>query len=314
MILTITPNPVLDRILTVPGFQPGKVCRSTSLTLSAGGKGLNVARAIRILGGQSLCTGFLGGHVGRLVADISSREALPARWTWIDGETRVTAIIMVPGQTGITVINEEGPGLLQPDWDRLQTEVLSAATGAKAICLNGSLPPGIAPENVETLIRALRRDRRRVFVDSSGAPLQAAVKASPDGIKINGLEAASLLGWPECSDAATAVKAARAIQRQGISRVAITLGADGAVVATPAGQWAATPPRVQAINPIGSGDAFLAGFTQSIMEGLPDAEALRCAVAAGTANALSTGGGAFASVEYQRILAGVTVRPIAQPA
>jgi 1-phosphofructokinase family hexose kinase len=311
MILTVTPNPAFDRVQTVPAFQPGRVCRSTALTLSAAGKGINVARAIRSLGGESMCAGFLGGHTGRMLAEFATRDRIPAQWTWIDGETRVTVIILAPETGTTTVLNEEGPSVNIRDWNRLQTDILASAAKAQAVCLSGSLPLGVPPEVMGTLIHALNLAQRRVFVDQSGKLLQIAVAAKPEVVKINNTEAAALLGCPEFDDPDSAARAAKAIRQNGVSKVIITLGAQGAVLAGHAGCWLATPPPLKIVSPIGSGDSFLAGLTLSMLQDLPDPEALRRAVAAGSANALSAAGGSFSPSDYDRILALTTVKPLA---
>jgi 1-phosphofructokinase family hexose kinase len=310
MILTVTPNPAFDRIQTIPAFHPGRVCRSTALTLSAAGKGINVARAVRNLGGNSMCAGFLGGHTGRLLADFTIRDGIPAQWTWIDGETRVSTIILSMNPESVTVINEAGPTITLPDWDRLQADILTLAANARAVCLSGSLPPGLPPEVLSSLIQSLNRDKRRVFVDSSGAPLRASIAAAPEVIKINVIEAASLLGWNEFDDINTSAQAAQTIRAFGISKVVLTLGAKGAVLAGNSGLWVAQPPPIKVISPIGSGDAFFAGMASAMLQELPDPEVLRQAVAAGSANALSIAGGSFSRQDVNQVLAGVTLNTL----
>jgi tagatose 6-phosphate kinase len=310
MIVTVTPNTALDRIEIVPSLTPGKVLRSTSLTLSAGGKGVNVARAIKNMGGEAACAGFLGGHTGRQHAGMVKQEKLPAVWTWIDGETRA-AIVIVDEATGeTTVINEEGPSVTTSDWDRMQAEVLKLAEKAEVVCLSGSLPLGLDPEAYTQMVRALNQVRRLVWVDSSGAALKAAVQSHPSVVKINGMEAAGLLGWREFQDVSTAAKAARTIQQSGLSQVVLTLGSLGAVLASDAGAWYACPPKIKAICPIGSGDAFLGGLVQAWLNHSPEPEVLRQAVAAGSANTLSVGGGKFTRQEYESVLAKTTVKKL----
>jgi tagatose 6-phosphate kinase len=311
MILTVTPNTALDRIETLPSLQPGQVLRSTALTLSPGGKGVNVARAIQNLGGEVFCAGFLGGHTGRQHAQLVNHENLSATWTWIDSETRA-AIVILDEKTGeMTVINEEGPTVTVSDWERLQADVLKMAEKADAVCLSGSLPLGLEADCYGELLRALIRVRRRVWVDSSGPALRAAVQSRPAVVKINGLEAADLLGWRDIPDISTALQAAQTIQQSGLSQVVLTLGKLGAVLASDAGAWFAHPPEIKVVCPIGSGDAFLGGLVLSWLNQDPDPDALRRAVAAGSANALMVGGGKFSRLEFEQILTNTTVKQLA---
>src|SRR5512138_1568438 len=96
MILCLTPNPAIDRTLLLPGLTAGNVHRAETVIVVAGGKGLNVARVIRTLGGEPLCMGFTGGHAGRLLADLAQNEGLNSCWTWTDSETRTCAIFISP--------------------------------------------------------------------------------------------------------------------------------------------------------------------------------------------------------------------------
>jgi len=311
MILTVTPNAALDRIEIIPSLAPGKVLRSSSLTLCPGGKGVNVARAVKSLGGKTICTGFLGGHTGRQHAELVSLEGLSAVWTWIEGETRAAIVIVDRASGETTVINEEGPAVSLADWERLQADILNLAAEAEAVCLSGSLPLGLHPEVYGELVRVLTQAGLRVWVDSSGATLQAAVQSRPAVVKVNGLEAAGLLGWGEIRDISTAVQAATTIQQGGLSQVVLTLGKLGAVLASDSGAWFACPPDIQAICPIGSGDAFLGGLVQAWIYKKNESESLRQAVAAGSANALSVGGGRFTHQDFEAVVAQTSVKKLA---
>jgi fructose-1-phosphate kinase PfkB-like protein len=159
-------------------------------------------------------------------------------------------------------------------------------------------------------VRALIKARRRVWVDSSGPALRAAVQSRPAVIKVNGLEAAGLLGWKEIQDIPTALQAAQTIQQSGMSQVVVTLGKLGAVLASDAGAWFAHPPEIQVVCPIGSGDAFLGGLVLAWLNQDSDPDALRRAVAAGTANALMVGGGRFTRQEFERILSLTSIKKL----
>jgi fructose-1-phosphate kinase PfkB-like protein len=140
--------------------------------------------------------------------------------------------------------------------------------------------------------------------------LRASIAAAPEVIKINVIEAASLLGWNEFDDINTSAQAAQTIRAFGISKVVLTLGAKGAVLAGNSGLWVAQPPPIKVISPIGSGDAFFAGMASAMLQELPDPEVLRQAVAAGSANALSIAGGSFSRQDVNQVLAGVTLNTL----
>jgi len=298
-ILCVTANVSVDRTLTVPGFAAGAVWRAASVTASCGGKGVNVARAVACLGHRATCAGLLAGHGGRLAAGSAEAEGLDAAWTWIEGETR-TCVIVVGADGETTVINEPGTMVAAGDWDRFVDDVVSAANSADAVCLAGSLPPGCPAGGLARLIAAAEAGGRPVWVDTSGAVLAEAVAVGA-GIKINGPEAETLLGRPVAT-VADAVDAASEIRHWGAAAAAVTLGGDGAVLVTDDGAWQARPPVIAVVSAVGSGDCFLAGLTTGLLDGLSPAEALRLAVAAGTANALRTAAGYVDTDDLARIL------------
>lgn len=301
MILCVTSNPALDRTFLIPGFIPGRIYRPETLIVAAGGKGINVARALRILGGDGLCAGFLAGHNGRMLAELAEREGLPGVWTWIEGETRICTIFADP-QGEATVINEKGPTATAQDWARLRDDILGQASDMDCVCFSGSMPPGAPPEVFADLLKTLRDQGTTVWADTSGKSLQAVLAVPGIHIKVNGDEAGAVLGRI-VSDPASASAAAQEIHRRIGGVVVLTLGKLGAVLANGKGCWYAQPPALKVLSNVGSGDSFLAGLVQSYITGETPDEALRRGVAAGSANALSIGGGSFSIDEFNRVLA-----------
>src|SRR5512132_2155100 len=171
MILCVTPNVAIDRTLSVSGFAAGGVWRAQGAGAAAGGKGLNVARALLGLGQSMCCAGPLGSRTGRQVAALADAEGLPARWTWIGGETR-TSVIVVGDGGETTVINEPGPLLSEHEWVRFIVDVADSASEAAAVCISGSVPPGSPTGGLARLIAAAGGARGRpVWLDTSGAAL-----------------------------------------------------------------------------------------------------------------------------------------------
>lgn len=307
MIFCITPNAAVDRTLTIPGFQKGGVSRATDTFIAAGGKGMNVARAVHNLGGVALCAGFLGGHSGRLLAELAEKEGFQAVWTWLDQETRACIIIIDPEDAGeATLINEEGAAITPADWARLQADILGQIERVDAVCLCGSLPSGTPPNGLAGLIHAVQTAGRPMWVDTSGAALQTAISAAPAGIKINAAEAGEIIGQA-ITNRATALQAGLALRQMGPQTVVLTLGRQGAILVHEAGSWWARPPVIKAVSGIGSGDSFLAGLVTGLAAGQSPATALQQAVAAGAANALRPGGGRFNISDFNTILAAVDI-------
>jgi tagatose 6-phosphate kinase len=302
-IICVTPNPALDLTLVVPDFEIGRVLRTTHTISAAGGKGVNVARGIKILGGEAINAGFLGGYAGRQVADYAASEGMRAEWTWIAGETRTCIILVI---NGATVVNEVGPTVSPEDWHRLKETVMRVSSQSGQVCFSGSLPPGSPTEAFVDLVRALVIAGKQVWVDTSGEPLAAVV---PCGvmIKVNGDEAGAILGRKGI-DVSSASDVAQELLQHGAAGVALTLGGDGAVLAIGKDTWQAVPPPLKVVSAVGSGDTFLSGLVTGFAVGLPASQALRRAIAAGAANALSSGGGFFTREEFDRLLAQTTIR------
>lgn len=307
--LCITPHMAIERNWLIPGFEMGKVFRAQETILQASGKGINAARAVRLLGAEPYCMGFLAGHTGRWVAEMIIAEGLSAEWTWINGETRTVAAIIDPrAGRDAAQISEDGPDTSKEDWERLAEQVLHAASRAKAAAFSGSFPPGTPYDRFARLVRDLQAAGCPVWIDSSGPQLRAAVEAGAAGVKVNGRELGSLLNR-EIDSVEAALRGAQELRDMGAGTVAVTLGADGAVLAGKEGAWIAHPPAIPRISSIGSGDCFLAGLLVYLQKGSPMTEALRWATAAGAANAMSFGAGKFSLEELQTAYTGAKVEP-----
>jgi len=299
MIICVTPNPAIDRTIILPSLVLGGVQRAERSIVAAGGKGLNVARAIRTLGGESLCMGFAGGHAGRLLADLAQNEGLNSSWTWTNSETRACTIL-VSQNSDATVINEPGMPVSKSDWKRLQRDVRKNISAAGLVCLCGSLPADSSSVDFQGLLSMLVDTGKQVWVDTSGSALVAALTVPGLCIKVNGDEISEPLGF-QVKDVRSAKRVLMMLGERGMTACVITLGAAGALLATKDGRWHAKGPRVRVVSTVGSGDAFLGGLLSALDSGKDWLDALRDAGAAGTANVLSAGGGQFALGEFQDI-------------
>lgn len=303
-IICVTPNVALDRTLVVPDFAFGNISRIKRGLAVPGGKGLNVMRAIKILGGEPIAMGLLAGFTGQMIEDMVKRDGYEAEWTWYQGETR-TCTIIVPADGDSAVINESGQ-ITAHDWSNLCTDICRVAERANRVCISGSLPLG-APDDAPTpLINQLNAMEAQVWVDTSGKTLANAIKAKPYAIKVNGDEIGAVLGV-EVEDLDSARHAGKRLLEQGIQVVVITLGADGALLISRDVIAKATPPAIDLVDPIGSGDSVLAGIVQAVASGQDFVQSVRVGVASGTVNALYAGGAQFPFEHFQRILHEVSV-------
>ena len=306
MIICITPNPAIDRTLILPRLVAGKVHRAEQVIVAAGGKGLNVARAISTLGGESLCMGFLGGHTGHLLADLAQNAGLASAWTWTHSETRTCTILVAQNGDG-TVINEAGPRVSKSAWQQLNRDVRKNISTTNLVCVSGSLPSDSSTQYLYRLLKMLVRAKKQVWVDASGSALEAALALPGICIKVNKTEISESLGF-EVKNMAAAKRALKTIRDRGVAACIITLGAAGALLATSVGNWYARGPRVRVVSTVGSGDSLLGGLANALDHGSNWPEALRTAVAAGTANSLSPGGGEFALQQFKDIREQVVVQ------
>jgi 1-phosphofructokinase family hexose kinase len=286
------PNLTIDRTLTGGELRPGAVLRFAARA-SPGGKGVNVARGVQALGGSPTLVGFLPGHTGAAAAAMLAEEGLALRGVRCRGELRSTAVILEPGGRS-TVINEDGPEIDWDEWARYERAVADALeAGARLLVCSGSLPPGAPGDAYGRLCRVAGEHGARCVVDCSGATLRAALDARPDVVCPNVTEAeAALTGADDGPDAVEAssdarpraLAAAAALVERGARAAIVTAAAAGAAVAGP-GDFAWLPAPVVAVrNPIGAGDALVAGLAVGLEQGSPLPDAARAGVAAGAAS------------------------------
>jgi 1-phosphofructokinase len=295
MILTVTPNPSIDRTVTLASsVTRGAVHRVTSVTHEPGGKGVNVTRALTLAGVDAVALLPAAGD-DPLIAALTS-AAVPYRCVAIAEPVRTNIAITEPDGT-TTKLNEPGSTLDAVTVGLLTDAVVGAAEQASWVALSGSLPPGM-PEGWYADVVALLADRNcRIAIDTSEGPLSALAArfgcAAPDLIKPNAEELAGLVGESAAllesaaaeGDPGPAASAARQLVERGVGAVLATLGAAGAVLVDGTGSWMATPPPITPRSTVGAGDAALAGYLRAAVAGAEPPRRLRMAVAYGSAAA-----------------------------
>jgi len=290
MIVTLTPNPSVDRTVALASrLERHAVLRADSVISQSGGKGVNISRAAVAAGLRTIAVlpaDKDDPYVLELLRDgIDCRPEQPA------GPVRVNITITEPDGT-TTKINSPGAVADADSLDRLKVALHHRAQHAEWVVLAGSLPPGAPADWYASLVQDLRGTTARVAVDTSGEPLAALAAsltvAAPDLMKPNGEELASLTGGDADAieaDPAIAAKAATVLVEQGVGAVLVTLGGNGAVLVTPEGAWHATPPPTTVVSTVGAGDSSLFGYLLGDHRGVEPAEKLRLAVAYGSAAA-----------------------------
>ncbi|MGM9998878.1 MAG: 1-phosphofructokinase family hexose kinase [Candidatus Bruticola sp.] len=284
MILIAATNPTVDRTIGVPELVPHRVHRAVSLRISAGGKGLNVGRACKILGESYITAGFLGGSSGRLLHHLTDQEELNTAWIEFDDlETKMSHLLR-HGQGDSTVINEPGPTLSASHWQTICSFILQQSKKCQAAVLAGSVPPGVSAQDYLQLCLCVQKQAGPTLIDTPGETLKAVV-GSPQGlaVKVNWEELGAALGVSIRNTEAAAQAAHKVLQR-GASLVCVTMGASGAVAINREGAWHCSYSVDRLVSSVGSGDSFSAGLCL-YSKGLELPEALRWASACGAANA-----------------------------
>jgi tagatose 6-phosphate kinase len=286
-VVTVTLNAAVDKTYIVPDFTLDRIHRPVEARTSAGGKGINVARVYRTLGGDVIATGFLGGTNGDFIAAKLTEEQIPADFVRVAEESRVAIAVLDPKARTQTEVNEIGPQVTPQEVEALVEKVRSLLGSARWLVLSGSIPPGVPTDIYARLIRLARESDVRTVLDTSGEPLKAAIAERPFLAKPNRHELAAL--GVALADWADAPKAAQELRsRYNLDLALVTGGANGAVLASPAGIFAAKPPSTNAVSAVGSGDSLTAALIWA-MDREPEnyAEALQWGVAAGAANTLT---------------------------
>jgi tagatose 6-phosphate kinase len=303
----VTLNAAVDTTYTVPGFTLDRVNRPAAARVTAGGKGVNVARVYQTLGGRATATGFLGARNGDDIHRWLTAEGIPSGFVRVPGESRVCIAIMDPATGTQTEINEFGPTVSHADCDALMDRLRELLPGCCVVVLSGSLPPGTPTTFYRDVIRLAQDEYGvRAVLDASGEALQRGIEAGPYLVKPNIHELTALDITSHDLPEATALLRSR----YGVLLAMVTAGPQGAVVCSDMGSWSATPPAVRVLSAVGSGDSLTAGFLWSLLRDDPLPQALRMGVAAGAANVMSYSAGFLDSQAVFNLAVRVTVSQV----
>jgi 1-phosphofructokinase family hexose kinase len=309
MIVTVTLNAAFARTITVPNFQRGQRHRASAALTLAGGKGINVARALKTLGVPVVATGLAGGESGVRIVEWLTGEAILNDFVRIDGESRTSTAVVDPTTNTYTEINEWGPSVRPDELAMLLDKLAYLSQGAEMVVFAGSLPRGVTDDFYAGAIHELSRRQIPSALDCEGEPLRYGVEAEPFLVSPNQREAEALVGQEFHDDEDFQL---------GLDEIA-ERGARNVLITTETGCYAllrkeravrrfrVEVPRVEPVSTVGSGDTLLAGFLAAHVAGRSQEDALRAAVAAGAANALEAGAGRFDPRQAARFQAGVEV-------
>ncbi len=312
MIVTVTLNAALDRTVRVPNFQLGARHRAEASLRLPGGKGVNVARALKTLGQPVIATGLAGGRVGTYIIEQLTAEGILNDFVRIQEESRTSTAVIDPTNNQQTEINEWGPSVQAAELDVLLDKIRYLSKGADIFVLAGSLPRDVPHDYYESLLRELRRHDIVTAVDTSGPALRAALQAEPGVVSPNVREAEEIVGH-EFADEDDMAAAVETLTHMG-AETAIIHHEDGCVarVRTEQGKRGRTyrarlPRRQDVVSTVGSGDALLAGYLSGRYADETPERALALAVACGAANTQRFGAGVFDPADVESLMRRVEV-------
>ncbi|HUH15609.1 MAG TPA: 1-phosphofructokinase family hexose kinase [Gaiellaceae bacterium] len=313
MIVTVTLNAALDRTLTVPNFQLGQRHRASEVLTLAGGKGINIARALKRLEVPVVATGLAGGRTGTRIVEELTAEAILNDFVRIGEESRTSTAVVDPTESAYTEINEWGPKVTADELETLLEKLHYLSRGADYVVFAGSLPRGVDESFYAEATRDLGRRGVQVVLDTEGQPLRLGTEAEPYLVSPNQREAEHVVGQ-ELEEEEDYLMALDALAELGARNVHITLESGCYALLREDRQvkrFRATAPRLETASVVGAGDVLLAQFIVAQLAGKPAEEALRLAVAAGTASTLEVGAGRFDPREAGRLVASVEVAELA---
>jgi 1-phosphofructokinase family hexose kinase len=316
VILTVTVNAAVDRTVAVPNFRLSQRHRAVESRTVAGGKGINVARALKRLGRPVIATGFVGGPTGTRVLEQLREESVLTDFIRIAAETRINLAVIDPTSGDQTEINERGPAVSPEEVKELFERIGYLAGGVKICILAGSLPPGAGDDLYARLIADLGRRGIPVVLDAEGEAMLSGVRAGASMVTPNEREAEELVGQ-EFSEPDDLAHGLRELVRLGATEAAITRPQGCVAVVGENSERRLLEVHTEPLEPVstvGSGDAFLAGYVAARYEGRSAEECLAYGVACGAESTQHFGAGMADRNQVERLLGEVAVHDLEVPA
>lgn len=306
MVTTVTLNASIDKAYFMENaIENGTVMRVGAVRNTAGGKGLNVARAVKACGEAVKATGMAGGYNGRYLLSLLDQDGVSHDFVEIQGETRSCINILDP-QYSSTEYLEPGCQVTAQEELSFLERFPAIIAESQVVTISGSIPGGMQKDVYCRMILQAKAMGKQVILDTSGELLEQGMKALPTMIKPNQDELA-LLCRRRIESREEIVRCAVQLHKQGIPYIVISLGSDGALLVCDQGVIHGRPPKVQAVNTVGCGDSMVGAFAVALQRGYEPEELLRYGVAVATANALSPGTGDVKAGVCEKLLDQVTI-------
>ena len=288
MIVTVTMNPAIDKTVDIETFVHGGLNRVKHIIMDAGGKGINVSKTIKALGGESIASGFLGGNNGTAIANMLKSDQVNAKFVIVGGETRINTKIVEADGT-VTELNEAGPEISEGELNKLEEQLMRYAKEGTWFVLSGSVPTGVSKAIYGDLIRKVHEKGAKVFLDADGELFTQSLEAKPDIIKPNRVELEKYIGADHSLSEEELLSVGRELLDQGIGTVIISLGHEGALFLTKEETIKCPAISIEVHSTVGAGDALVAAYTYGMDQGLEFETCAKLSIAT-SAGAVSTEG------------------------
>jgi 6-phosphofructokinase 2 len=308
MIFTVTLNPALDRTIYVESLKPFDANRIRREERYAGGKGIDVSRALKELDAESVALGFIGGFAGREMEGRLLNEGIATDFTVINGETRVNVIIHDIERNRETSLLAQGPEV-QPFEIVKLVEKIEALNKPEFVIVSGSLPVGVNAEIYRKILEIATKKGARTVLDTDGPSFVTGLKARPTVVKPNIFELGRYAG-EEIKTAEQILHWAGKLREAGVEIVLVSMAADGIIMVSDRLKLHARPPKVEVKSTIGAGDSAVAGFVYGLYRGKDPAECLRWSVAAGSAATTCVGSGVCQWSDTKQLFEQVEVKAL----
>ena len=288
MIFTVTLNPALDKTAQAPNFKLDAVTRITELRQDPGGKGINVSKVIKQLGGESVAWAVLGGNTGRGIKASLEEMGISCRAFEVEGETRTNLKVVDPVDDTHTDINEPGPVVTDAMLDNMLAQLVAEISEGDIVVLAGSIARGASDDTYEKWVKACREAGAKVFLDADGDKLVAGIKGNPFLIKPNEIELGNMLGRTLDTDEKVA-EAARELIAQGLDNVVVSMGGAGAMFVSADRVVKGGSVKVPVGSTVGAGDSVVAALAFAEEKGMSLEDKVKLSMATGAANVMQSG-------------------------
>ncbi|OMC85810.1 1-phosphofructokinase [Viridibacillus sp. FSL H7-0596] len=306
MITTITLNAAIDQVYEVDSLAVGGTNRVSTIIQEAGGKGINVAKVLKRSGADVTVGGFAGGINGERIRQLLLKKSIPSELIQVEGESRVCLTVLDSKKSKVTELLESGPEITKQEWQAMLNWIDEQSKSVKWFALSGSLPKGLPTTAYTELIDIINANGAKAILDSSGDALRNGIKAKPFAIKPNEFEIATILGKATVNETDLLDVGKRFVD-DGVEHVCFSLGEKGAIFVNKDGYFKADAPKVEVVNTVGSGDAFVGGLLYGLANGEEPLEAYKRALACGSVNAMYSKIGYIDSQQVEELMGQITI-------